>query len=75
MLMSLFNSSCFGVTFGLRAASVHAVVCDRGKEGTASVGVVVCCDGNEKEGETSITFSTLDYRDGLLPKMKVKNTN
>ena len=73
--MSLFNSSCFGNTFGLGAASVHAVVCGRGKEGTTSVGVVVCCDGDEKGGETSVTFSTLDYSDGLLPEMKVKNTN
>ena len=73
--MSLLNSSCFGVTFGLGAASAQAVVCDGGKEGTASVGVVVCCDGDDKGGETSITFSTLDDSDGLLPEMKVKNTN
>ena len=51
------------------------VVCDRGEEGTASVGVVVCCDGDEEGGETSITFSTSDESDGLLPEMKVKNTN
>ena len=46
--MSLFNSSCFGVTFGLGAASAQAVVCDEGKKGTASVGVVVSCDGDDK---------------------------
>ena len=58
MLMSLFNSSCFGVTFGLGATWVPAVVCHRDEEGTTSVGVVVCCDGDEEGGETSITFST-----------------
>ena len=50
------------------------VVCDRGEEGTASVGVVVCCDGDEEGGETSITFSTSDESDGLLREMKVGNT-
>ena len=47
------------------------------EEGSASVGVVVCCDGDGKGGETSITFSTSDEGDGLLPEMKVtiKNTN
>ena len=73
--MSLFNSSCFSVTFGLGAAQVPAVVCDRDKEETASVGVVVCCDGYEEGGKTSITFSTSGESDGLLPEMKVKNTN
>ena len=47
------------------------VVCNRDEEGSASVGVVVCCDGDEKGGETSITFSTSDEGDGLLPEMKV----
>ena len=37
--------------------------------------MVVCCDGDEQRGETSITFSTSDESDGLLPEMKVKNTN
>ena len=32
------------------------MVCDRDKEGTASVGVLVCCDGDEEGGEASITF-------------------
>ena len=72
MLMSLFNSSFFGVTFGLGAAWVPAVVCYRDEEGTASVAVLVSCDGDE-EGETSITFSTSDESDSLLPEMKVKN--
>ena len=47
------------------------------EEGNASVGVVVCCDGDEKGGETSITFSTSDEGEGLLLEMKVtiKNTN
>ena len=63
MLMSLFNSSCFGGTF------------DRDEEGTASVGVVASCDEDEEGGETSITFPTSDDSDGLLPEMKVKNTN
>ena len=75
MLMSLFNSSCFGVTFGLGAVWVPAVVCDRDEEGTASVDVVVCCDGEEEGGETSITFSASDESDGFLAEMKVKNTN
>ena len=74
MSMSLFNSSCFGVTFGLRAALVLAVVSNRYEEGTASVGVVACCDEDE-EGETAITFPTSDDSDGLLPEMKVKTTN
>ena len=47
------------------------VVCNRDEEGSASVGVVVCCDGDEKGGETSITCSTSDEGDGLLPEMKV----
>ena len=51
------------------------MVCGRDKEETASVGVVVCCDGDEERGETSMTFSTLNKSDGLLPEMKVKNTN
>ena len=37
--------------------------------------MVVCCDGDEQRGETSITFSPSDESDGLLPEMKVKNTN
>ena len=45
------------------------------EEGTASVGVVVCCDGDEEGGETSITFSTSMVFHGLLPEMKVKNAN
>ena len=73
--MSLFNLSCFGVTFGLGAAQVPAVVCHRDEEGTVSVGVVVCYDRGEEGGETSITLSTWNKSDGLLPKMKVKNTN
>ena len=75
ILISLFNSSCFWVTFGLGAARDPAVVCDRDEEETASVGVVVCCDGCEEGGETSITFLTSGESDGLLPEMKVKNTN
>ena len=51
------------------------MVCDRDEEGTASVGVMVCCDGDEEGGEISITFSTSDESDGLLPEMKVKNKN
>ena len=51
------------------------MVCDRDEEGTTSVGVVVCCDGDEEGGETSITFSTLGESDGLLRELKVKNTN
>ena len=51
------------------------VVCDRDEEGNASVGVVVCCDEDEKGRETSIAFSISDEGDGLLPEMKVKNTN
>ena len=50
------------------------MVCDRDEEGTTSVGVVVCCDGDEEGGETSITFSTSDESDGLLREMKVENT-
>ena len=42
------------------------MVCHRDEEGTTSVGVVVCCDGDEEGGETSITFSTSDESDGLL---------
>ena len=34
------------------------MVCHRDEEGTTSVGVVVCCDGDEEGGKTSITFST-----------------
>ena len=75
MVMSLFNSFCFGVTFGLGAAWVPAVVCDRDEQGTAPVGVVACCDGDEEGGETSVTFSTSDDSDSLLPEMKVKDTN
>ena len=37
--------------------------------------MVVCCDGDEEEGETSVTFSTSGESDGLLPEMKVKNTD
>ena len=37
--------------------------------------MAACCDGDEEGGETSITFSTSDASDGLLPEMKVKNTN
>ena len=48
------------------------MVSDRG---TASVGVVACCDGGEEGGETSIMFSTSEDSDGLLPEMKVKNAN
>ena len=33
------------------------------------------CDGDEEGGETSITFSTSEDSDGLLPEMKVKNAN
>ena len=51
------------------------MVCDRDKEGTASVGVLVCSDGDEEGGETSITFSTSDESDDLLSEMKVKNAN
>ena len=51
------------------------MVCDRDEEGTASVGVVACCARDEEGGETSITFSTSDDSDSLLPEMKVKNTN
>ena len=51
------------------------MVCDRDEEGTVSVGVVACCDGDEEGGQTSITFSTSDDSSGLLPEMKVKNTN
>ena len=75
MLISLFNSSSFGVTFVLEAAWVPSMVCDRDEEGTASVGVVVSRDGDEEEGDTSIMFSTSDESDGLLPEMKAKNTN
>ena len=49
------------------------MVCGSDEEGTASVGVVTC-DGVE-EGETSITFSTSEDSNGLLPEMKVKNVN
>ena len=45
------------------------------KKGTVSDGVVACCDRNEEGGETSIIFPTLDDNNGLLPEMKVKNTN
>ena len=48
MLMSLFNSSWFGVIFGLGTARVPAVICDRDEEGTVSVGVVACCDRDEE---------------------------
>ena len=75
MLITLFNSSCFWVTFGLGATLVPAVVCDRDEEGTASVGVVACCDGDKEGGETSITVSILDDSDSLLHEMKVKNTH
>ena len=51
------------------------MVCDRDEEETASVGVVVCWDGYEEGGETSIMFLTSGESDGLLPEMKVKNTN
>ena len=51
------------------------MVDDRDEEGTASVGVVGCCDGDEGEGETLIKFLTSDESDGLLYEMKVKNTN
>ena len=51
------------------------MVCDRDEERTASVGVMACCDGDEERRATSITFSTSDDIDGLLPEMKVKNTN
>ena len=51
------------------------MVCDRDEEETASVGVVVCCDGDEERGETSMTFSTSNGSYGLLPEMRVKNTN
>ena len=37
--------------------------------------MVVCCDGDEEGGETSIMFSTSDESDGLLSEMKVKNKN
>ena len=50
------------------------MVYDRAEEGTASVGVVASCDEDEEGGETS-TFSRSDDSDGLLPEMKVKNTN
>ena len=36
---------------------------------------MTCCDGDEEGGETSITFPKSDDSDGLLPEMKVKNTN
>ena len=51
------------------------MVSDRDEGGTASVGVVVCCDGDEDRGENSITFSTSEDSNGLLPEMKVKNAN
>ena len=51
------------------------MVCGRDKQGTASVVVVACCNGDEEGGETSITFSTSDDSDGLLTEMKVKYTN
>ena len=51
------------------------MVCDRDKEGTASIGVLVCCDGDEEGGETSITFSRSDESNGLLSEMKVRNAN
>ena len=54
---------------------IISIICYRDEEGTASVGVVVCCDGDEEERETSIMFSTSGENDGLLPEMKVKNTN
>ena len=56
MLMALFNSSCFGVTFGLGAVWVPSGVCDRDDEETASVGVVVCCVGDEEGGEIYLTW-------------------
>ena len=46
------------------------MVCDRDEERTASVRVWWL-----EEGETSITFSTSDDSNGLLPEMKVKNIN
>ena len=46
------------------------MVCDRDEERTASVRVWWL-----EEGETSITFSTADDSNGLLPEMKVKNVN
>ena len=61
MLMSLFNSSCCEITFGLGVATV---VCDRDKERTTSVDVVDFCDGDVEGGETSMTFSTSDDSDG-----------
>ena len=51
------------------------MVCDRDEEGTASVGVAAYYDGDEEGGEASIAFLTSDDSDGLLPEMKVKNTN
>ena len=51
------------------------MVCDRDKDGTASIGVLVCCDGDEEGGETSITFSTSDESNGLLSEMKIRNAN
>ena len=51
------------------------MVCDRDEQGTVSVRVVACCDRHEKGGETSMMFSTSSDSDGLLPEMKVKNTN
>ena len=73
MLMFLFNSSCLGGCFWFKSCfSSH----QRDEGGTASVGgVVTCCDRDEEGGETSMTFSTSDDSDGLLPKMKVKNTH
>ena len=51
------------------------MVCDIDEDGTASASEVTWCDRDEKGGETSIAFSTLDDSNGLLPEMKVKNTN
>ena len=48
ILMSLFKSSCFGVTFGLGAAWGPAVVWEKEKE-TASVGVVARCERDRKK--------------------------
>ena len=46
--MSLFNSSWFGVIFGLGTAQAPALICDREEEGTASVGVVARCERDEE---------------------------
>ena len=51
------------------------MVCDRDEEGTTSVDVMICCGGDDEGGKTSITFSTSDEIDVLLPEMKIENTN